>query len=73
MPVVYSETRISPDTRATIAELQLALAQSRHFVRSYEIDPESSASAKALATKTLAEIDKALDGTIHSFTPGASR
>jgi hypothetical protein len=59
---------------ARIADLELGLAQARHIVRSASIDPESSEQSKDLARNTLAEIDRRLDGTIHSFTPnGAMR
>lgn len=74
MTLVHSEHRISPDAQAKMASMALALAQARHFVRSYEIDPASSEEFRAHAAQTRVSIDAALDGTIHSFTPnGACR
>jgi hypothetical protein len=74
MTVVYSENRVSPVVEAKMAELQMTLAIARHFVRACELDPERSAEARNDAQHAVSLIDKALDGSIHSFTRnGASR
>ena len=52
---------------AKIAELELALAQARHFVRHCEIDPESSAHFKEAAREVRERSERLLDGTIHCF------
>jgi hypothetical protein len=69
MAVVYSEHRIFPDAQAKIAELELTLAMARPFIESrvQEFGPSR------VCQDMLARIDKALDGSIHSFTPNGEQ
>lgn len=76
MTVVYSEYRIFPDAQAKMADLTLQLARARLHIAIMIESPDPGTSEKHLTFRRslLASIDKALEGTIHSFTPpGACR
>lgn len=65
--LVYSEHRIFPDAQARIAELELTLAQARAFVVDRADHPSVTDGFQEFAQGVLTRIDKALDGTLHSF------
>lgn len=55
---------------ARVAEMELALAQTRHLVKR-EFDRSPFTDCRLNSAELLDRIDRLLDGTIHSFTHGA--
>lgn len=71
MGIVYFEDRTSLTTQAKMADMALALAQARHFVKDRAEYPGLTDGFQEYAQQVLTRIDAALDGTIHSFTPNS--